>query len=878
MCFVASEVHNKILSTSFLARQENPRPGYSTSTQPFSAGRLLFSEAISCVLSSASHYDMTNPPRRSGAARQWGVINNILILSSQASKRTQPSRRQARDVNERAHTDSEETRQQQSLRSPQHLSPSDQRNYDSQACQRSHSLKGSIASQSDSHCDKPQHREEQGRNKEAPSVRRSEQQRNRDHIQTRSSETTEMSRIHSKTINGAEAVEQPSSRKRKRTLPEGSSDAEHLGTVKRQRPNHLIQERLKYPLPRTSVEPNTVAPKSVTITATRAAKRRDHSLLPTSPSSNRTPEYDISSKHIPTTTVIFTPTPSRKSGSSQIVPRNIDVGPARSRKRRREDDVEVLEEPKRVRQISASEPTRFQEQPLSGPSPTPKQTYHDLRVPARVVRPESSFAPVAPNYTCELRFFDYLHDSVPILFSSTISHSPESDFLNSPSGTLVVNALAIIGPSVDSQAKRGWPSAVEIPGRTASSTNPVKVVSDVDLYLHGIGNELCVATERGLVDVPTYLELIGVPKRQPIRFEGFVPSWARAKFRNPEKRRIVWRETSNAGKTEIIPSHTVIGPHQLTLTLQTHAEVVEERAHIKAWEDQTKREPKTKPAHPLLQKISGSKMEAQERQPGPGEMKVLTAEPGQLPLRAGSVVLVYAIDNEDIWAYGRLSGTQVMGKLQIKFTCPLDWSLDRFAAIDNALDGPLDDSKDVSEGDWWGFYHWVRQAGYASGPTWEQTVEAGVTKARNNISGMLANRKSQERAEASTTAEVSAAQSEHAVHQLSSGDDQSPGLAATAQTVTMLSEPTFTSIAAHDVVIEASPVVLSLGLNGDTGSTRVEGDYVTRHLELQRNAHLESGPTEYVGATADCYHDQQQKVMEVDAVDQEARKVGRKGK
>jgi hypothetical protein len=115
-----------------------------------------------------------------------------------------------------------------------------------------------------------------------------------------------------------------------------------------------------------------------------------------------------------------------------------------------------------------------------------------------------------------------------------------------------------------------------------SATNAVRAVNDVDLYLHEQVSELCVATNRDLIPVTTYLELIGVPTRQPVRFEGCVPSWARATFRNPEKLRIVWQEKFSAGRIEVVPHDTVIGPHQLTLTLQIHVEVMKERAHIKA--------------------------------------------------------------------------------------------------------------------------------------------------------------------------------------------------------------------------------------------------------------------------------------------------------
>lgn len=301
-----------------------------------------------------------------------------------------------------------------------------------------------------------------------------------------------------------------------------------------------------------------------------------------------------------------------------------------------------------MRQLKASELSDSRQQPLVEPLATPNQIRPTLRAQARAVRPESSFAPVTPNQTCELEFFDYLHDSIPILYSSMITHSFESDLLNNASGTPVVNALAMIGPSVDPQAKRGWPSIIDVPGRTASATNPSRVVSDVDLYLRKEGNEICVATDQGLVAVTTYLDLIGVPRRQSVRFEGTVPSWARAVFRNPEKRRIVWQEKSNAGKTEIVPSNTAIGPHQLTLTLETHAEVVEERALAKAWEEQSRPKEGAKPLHPLLPKTSASN-DKQEAQAKSEEMKILTAEPGHLPLCAGSVVLIYAIDDHDEW-------------------------------------------------------------------------------------------------------------------------------------------------------------------------------------------------------------------------------------
>jgi hypothetical protein len=471
---------------------------------------------------------------------------------------------------------------------------------------------------------------------------------------------------------GAQEVKRPSSAKRKRTAADESSDEEHLGPAKKQRPNHPMHKRPKRPVLHTGVESETVSPQSTATTTSPVVKGQHHSecetspQLPTRPSSNGSPEQEIGSKQTPATNSIFPPTPAEKSCSGRTIPRSVGAEPT-SRKRQRDDDVGLCEESKGLRQLKASGSTRSWQQPLLGLSPTPKQTRRDPRVLAHAVRPESSFASVIPNHACELKFLDYLHDSVPTLCSLMIAHGSDTDLINKPSGTLVVNALAIIGPSVNPQAERGWPSAIELPGRTVSATNAVRAVNDVDLYLHEQVSELCVAIDRGLITVTTYLELIGVSKRQPVRVEGCVPSWARATLRNPEKRRIVWQEKFSAGKIEVVPHDTVIVPHQLTLTLQIHVEVMKERAHIKAWEEQTRQQQEGR----LGPHIPGFK-EKQEQQTKVGAIQILTAEPGNLPLRAGSVVLVYAIDDEDNWAYGRLSGTDIMGRLQMAFTCPLD--------------------------------------------------------------------------------------------------------------------------------------------------------------------------------------------------------------
>jgi hypothetical protein len=410
-----------------------------------------------------------------------------------------------------------------------------------------------------------------------------------------------------------------------------------------------------------------------------------------------------------------------------------------------------------------------------------------------------------------------------------------------------------------------------------SATNAVRAVNDVDLYLHEQVSELCVATNRDLIPVTTYLELIGVPTRQPVRFEGCVPSWARATFRNPEKLRIVWQEKFSAGRIEVVPHDTVIGPHQLTLTLQIHVEVMKERAHIKAWEEQTRQQQEGR----LGPHIPGFK-EKQEQQSKVGAIQILTAEPGNLPLRAGSGVLVYAIDDEDNWAYGRLSGTDIMGRLQMAFTCPLDWSLDRFAATNDALKKPLKESEDPDEQDWRGFYHWVRQEGYAFGAIWKQTVEAGIAKARDEKSQLLAARDSRGRTETSSTSELTEVQPEHATSEQPLSGKESPGLDATASTAIMPSAATIASTAADGEVQEATPVVFSPITDEDAVSSRVEDNQaagligVTRKGGIKTNAILEPDHTKYKDTSAVHPRKQQQVVMDARAGDQRAEKAENK--
>ena len=66
------------------------------------------------------------------------------------------------------------------------------------------------------------------------------------------------------------------------------------------------------------------------------------------------------------------------------------------------------------------------------------------RPQARVVQPDSSFAPVARNPLCNLEFLDYDNSSVPVLYSTKIQHTRSTELQNCPSIDLVNDALDAI--------------------------------------------------------------------------------------------------------------------------------------------------------------------------------------------------------------------------------------------------------------------------------------------------------------------------------------------------------------------------------------------------------------------------------------------------
>lgn len=498
--------------------------------------------------------------------------------------------------------------------------------------------------------------------------------------------------------------------KRKRPIDMNGDDTEHDRPSKKHQQACADASRPNQPLRHTLASQDNNAVKVKAISTTSIVKSQDqsarepHAQLPSPPSSNATPEHEIHAKkgkkangrprketvvstpagscqvgrRLPCSNIIkvprsdyqssgaaqyglkdssnshseassAAPTTTTMSGDSQTQsqqatlpspPTSNATPPNKKRQRDETKDTDHLSKPLQQPRTGSQSPiTKMIEKPATiadghrsttpkGAISTRKQRTSQPMPPfhppeAQAVRPEGSFAPAAPNPGCNFRLLDYDHESVPVLYSTLVKHSNSTKLLNCPPEELVFDALDAIEKGFRPYQQYGWPSATSPLGRKPSKDNPTKVIDDVDLYLHKSDGKLYVATDRGLIIVAQYLTLIGVPDIQPIRFEGRIPPWAKVALEARETRRVV---------------------HSFGL-------------------DEKPEDPEA--AKEAVKDIDdGDKDEAEESK--------------FLELKLGSSVVVYKIDQNDEWAYGRSRDSDKKGWFPISYTCPLDWSLDRF--------------------------------------------------------------------------------------------------------------------------------------------------------------------------------------------------------
>ena len=339
------------------------------------------------------------------------------------------------------------------------------------------------------------------------------------------------------------------------------------------------------------------------------------------------------------------------------------------------------------------------------------------RPQARVVQPDSSFAPVARNPLCNLEFLDYDNSSVPVLYSTKIQHTRSTELQNCPSIDLVNDAFDAIEAGLKPYAQYGWPSAIDLLGRTPNKNTPTRVLNDIDLYFYKETmktGKLYVATDRGLLVVKKHLKLVGIPKTQPVRFEGRVPPWAKAASRTREKRRVI-----------LAGGKIVLEDYQVALTPKIEL-----------------------PTPDAKQDKADAATEAQRGDTGKAEqqrIEIMDVQVGrELSLPLGAIVVVYKIHKDyDSWAYGRLYGTDKQGWSPLWHTCPIDWSLDRVSGSKaQEFSEPLSESKDREEMDWNGLVHYCRQQGFPEGLTWQQMCQATADAATEAKAKRISKRKS----------------------------------------------------------------------------------------------------------------------------------------
>lgn len=392
-------------------------------------------------------------------------------------------------------------------------------------------------------------------------------------------------------------------------------------------------------------------------------------------------------------------------------------------KRQREESEDAEQPSKRLRQprnIAPAPVVKTSDGPALALSESSKHRLPSLHFPqAQTVRPHDSFAPITPNPHCDFEFLEYDHGSVPVLYSTAIEHTRSTKLLNCPPEELVFDALDAIEAGFKPFSKYGWPSAIGLLGRTASKDKPAKVLNDVDLYLHENDNKLYVGSDRGLIIVAEYLKLIGVPETQPVRFEGHIPPWAKSALQAREKRKVV----------QIFGKITKVKKVKHSEESETTDEALEE-AKARDGTDKKATPPAGAVGADTLGKTAVDQIPEKATQHQGEYDETLKVDDGDLPLPLGSTVIVYKIDHNDEWAYGRRCDNGDKGWFPVSHTCPVDWSLDRFAGSNaDQLDKPLPMSRDLEEQDWGGLTDYIRRKGYPEGPTWEQTCVVTATAA-----------------------------------------------------------------------------------------------------------------------------------------------------
>jgi hypothetical protein len=152
------------------------------------------------------------------------------------------------------------------------------------------------------------------------------------------------------------------------------------------------------------------------------------------------------------------------------------------------------------------------------------------------------------NVEKELKFIDYGVFSIPLLCSTSIEHQHhyESVYKLPPPlrKGIAENTASIFELTMIEQrqkalylSRQNILTSEDLGRNKVRKSKATRIIDDCDLYLYE--GKIYVATERGLLPAAEYLQLIGVPDEQPVRFQGHEPAWMAPVKAKREHRRVL---------------------------------------------------------------------------------------------------------------------------------------------------------------------------------------------------------------------------------------------------------------------------------------------------------------------------------------------------
>jgi hypothetical protein len=152
------------------------------------------------------------------------------------------------------------------------------------------------------------------------------------------------------------------------------------------------------------------------------------------------------------------------------------------------------------------------------------------------------------NVEKELKFIDYGVFSIPLLCSTSIEHQHHYEPVYKLPPPLrkgiAENTASIFELTMIEQrqkalylSRQNILTSEDLGRNKVRKSKATRIIDDCDLYLYE--GKIYVATERGLLPAAEYLQLIGVPDEQPVRFQGHEPTWMAPVKAKREHRRVL---------------------------------------------------------------------------------------------------------------------------------------------------------------------------------------------------------------------------------------------------------------------------------------------------------------------------------------------------